>query len=81
MSNVTKEKNGISTSGITILWRVSGFSLVSTLNYKARIVHNLRNQLPVGQLLGVHDPLEGVEEDAWVLPVVESPLQFFEVTI
>ena len=42
---------------------------------------NSGHQFLVGQFLGLDDPSRGVMEDAGVIPVVESPLQFFEVAV
>ena len=41
----------------------------------------LGDQLLVGKIASVDDPLHGVMEDLRVVPVVETPFQFFEVAV
>ena len=41
----------------------------------------LGHQLPIGQDFGVQNAAQCVGEDIRVIPVVETPLQFFQVTI
>ena len=38
-------------------------------------------QLPIGDVFCVDDSFHGVTEDMGIVAVVESPLQFFEVTV
>ncbi len=42
---------------------------------------HLSNQLSIWQVSSVNDPLQGVVEDVRIIAVVETPFQFFEVTV
>ena len=42
---------------------------------------SLGHQLPIGQGVGPNDLTHGVAEDVGVVPVVEPPLQFFEIAV
>ena len=39
------------------------------------------DELPIGEVAGVHDPAQGVGEDARVVAVVVPPLKLFEVAV
>ena len=42
---------------------------------------DLSNQFPVGEASGVYDSAQSIAEDMWVVTVVESPFQLFQIAV